>query len=350
MGCIAAQHEHSLTGVTPDEQRGELAAHSRSLRNNIISLAVFFALVVALLFAVPGLRSAGDHISDANIGWVLLAIVLELLSCAGYVVLFDLVFGELGSRLTTRLALAELAVNSVVSAGGLGGIALGAWILRTRGVPGESIARRSVLIFMLTSAVNVAAVVLIGVSMWLGLLPGSTNTLLTLLPAALALAAIVAVLAIASLAGRLASRERFSRGRVGIALEALCAGVKEALQLIRRGDTRLLGAVAYWLFDNLVLYACLAAFGHAPSVWVVGMAYLVGMLANSLPVPGGLVAVEGGLVGMLVLFDARPASLVLAAVVIYRAISLWIPAAIGSLAFLSVRREIGKPLPRPIAP
>ena len=77
------------------------------------------------------------------------------------------------------------------------------------------------------------------------------------------------------------------------------------------------------------------------------MAYLVGMLANSVPIPGGFVAVEGGLVGMLLLFGVRPASQVIAAVVIYRAISLWIPALIGSLAFLSLRRELGKPLARP---
>ena len=102
--------------------------------------------------------------------------------------------------------------------------------------------------------------------------------------------------------------------------------------------------MAYWLFDNLALYACLAAFGGAPSVWVVAMAYLVGMLANSVPIPGGMLAVEGGLVGMLLLFGVRPASHVVVAVVIYRAISLWLPAVIGSLAFLSLRREIGKPL------
>ena len=47
---------------------------------------------------------------------------------------------------------------------------------------------------------------------------------------------------------------------------------------------------------------------------------------------------------MLLLFGVRPASLVIAAVVIYRAISLWVPALIGSLAFLSLRREIGKPI------
>ena len=118
----------------------------------------------------------------------------------------------------------------------------------------------------------------------------------------------------------------------------------DALRLIREHDWRLLGAVAYWAFDTLVLYACFAAFGHPPSVWVVAMAYLVGMLANSIPIPGGFIAVEGGLVGMFLLFGVRPASLVLAAVIIYRAISLWIPAVIGSLAFLSLRHEIGKPV------
>ena len=68
-----------------------------------------------------------------------------------------------------------------------------------------------------------------------------------------------------------------------------------------------------------MLYACLAAFGNAPSFWVVAMAYLVGMLANSIPIPGGLLAVEGGLVGMLLLFGVRPASHVVVAVLIYRA-------------------------------
>jgi uncharacterized protein (TIRG00374 family) len=124
--------------------------------------------------------------------------------------------------------------------------------------------------------------------------------------------------------------------------------VADAIGLIRSGDWRLSGAVAYWLFDNLALYACLAAFGDAPSVWVVAMAYLVGMLANAVPVPGGFIAVEGGLVGMLLLFGVRPASTVLAAVVIYRAISLWIPAVIGSLAFLSLRHDIGKPVGPPV--
>ena len=322
----------------------EFAAQSRTLRNSLVSLAIFFALVAALLLGIPGLRAAAEQITDAKLGWVAAGIVLEVLSCVGYVVLFDLVFAKLGRSLSSRLSLSELAVNSAVSVSGLAGIALGAWVLRSKGFSVERIAKRSVLIFVLTSAVNVVAVVVIGVPMWLGLISGSRNALLTLLPAAVALAAIAGTLALASWAGRAAFHPRLKGGRGEVALTALSGGVHDALGLIREHDWRLLGAVTYWLFDNMVLYATLAAFGHVPSFWVVAMAYLVGMLANSVPIPGGFVAVEGGLVGMLTLFGARPGSLVIAAVVVYRAISLWIPALIGSLAFLSLRRDIGKPV------
>jgi uncharacterized membrane protein YbhN (UPF0104 family) len=349
MGRIARHADQLETELTSDEARRGMAAHARTLRNSIISLAVFFGLVVGLLFAVPGLRSAIDGISDANAGWVGAAVGLEILSCAGYVVLFSLVFGHLAGRLTARLSLAELAVNSVVSVSGLAGIALGAWVLRAKGVSLGLIARRSVVMFLLTSAVNVAAVVAIGVPMWLGLLPGSRNALLTLLPAVAAVVTIALVIGVARWARGASLGGRQGKGRVATALDALSDGVDESLAVIRRGDPRLLGSVAYWLFDNLALYACLAAFAHTPSVWVVGMAYLVGMLANSIPVPAGLVAVEGGLVGMLLLFNVHPATKVLAAVVIYRAISLWVPAVIGSLAFLSLRREITKPAAEPAA-
>jgi uncharacterized protein (TIRG00374 family) len=322
---------------------GEMSTQLRRLRNGLISLAVFFALVVALLLAVPGLRSAGERITDASAGWIAAGVGFELLSCAGYVVLFELVF-KMERRFSRRLALSELAVNSVVSVSGIGGIALGAWVLRTKGVSVERIARRSVLMFVLTSAVNVSAVALIGVPMWLGLLPGTRNALLTLLPAALAIATILATLAIAALARRLARRERLRNGRIQVALVAISDGVCDALRLIRAGDWRLLGAVGYWLFDTLVLYVCLVAYGPTPTFWAVALAYLIGLLGNSIPIPAGLVAVEGGLIGMLVLFHVRPVSAVVAAVVTYRAISLWLPALIGSVAFFSLRREIGEPV------
>jgi uncharacterized membrane protein YbhN (UPF0104 family) len=329
--------------VAREDDGDQLASTSRTLRNSLISLAVFFAIVVGLLLGVPSLQSAAEQITDAQPGWVALAVLLELLSCVSYVVLFGLVFWKLGRSLSARLSLSELAVNSVVSLSGLAGIALGAWVLRSRGFSVERIAKRSVLIFVLTSAVNVGAVALIGIPMWLGILPGSTDPLLTLLPALAAIGAIAGTLGLAAWARRSTAARAERTSRRAVALIAIGGGVEDALELIRAGDARLLGAVGYWMFDNLVLWACLQAFGRGPSIWVVAMAYLVGMLANSIPIPGGFFAVEGGLVGMLVLFGAHPASLVIAAVVVYRAISLWLPALIGSVAFLSLRREIGKP-------
>jgi len=352
----------SAAGPSPEDRSAEdpplvdrsadaaavMAQQSRTLRNSIVVLGVFFALVAGLLLAVPGLRAAADRIGHAELGWVGVGVGLEIMSCAGYVVLFGLVFGMLSRRLISRLSLSELAVNSVVSVSGLAGIALGAWVLRTRGVSVERIAKRSVLIFVLTSAVNVGATALIGIPMWLGLLPGSRNPLLTLLPAVAALATIAGTIALAAWARRGAERRIRSRGRMYVALTALSGGVFDALELIvARRDWRLLGAIAYWLFDVGALYACLLAYGPAPSFWVVAMAYLVGMLANSLPIPAGLVAVEGGLFGMLILFGVRPGSLVLAAVVTYRAVSLWVPALIGSAAFLSIRGELSRPVATP---
>jgi len=344
----AAEVEDEEGELRAKETALELAVQTRRLRNSILSLVVFCVVVAGLLAAVPGLRTAGERITDASGGWVAAGILAEIASCISYVALFGLVFPRLGRRLIARLSLAELAVNSVVSAGGLGGLALGAWVLRSKGASVEGIARRSVLFFMLTSAVNVGAAVLVGVSMWLGLLPGSRNALLTLLPAAAATTTILATLAAARWARGAAARKRAGDGRPAVALVALGEGVGEAVALIRRPDWRLSGAVGYWAWDVVTLYLCMAAYGPTPTFWAVAMAYLVGMLANSIPIPGGFFAVEGGLVGMLLLFGARPASMVLAGVLTYRAISLWIPALIGTGAFLSLRSEIGEPLrPRP---
>src|ERR1700689_3177819 len=107
-----------------DDTAAAIESQSRRLRNSIVSLAVFFVLLVGLLTGVPGLRSAAERITDAKPAWVVAGVIFEVLSCVGYMVLFDLLFGRIGRRLVSRLSLAELAMNSVVSVSGLAGIAL----------------------------------------------------------------------------------------------------------------------------------------------------------------------------------------------------------------------------------
>jgi len=321
-------------------------ADSRRLRNGLISLAIFCGLVVALLLAVPGLRSAADTMADANPAWIAAGIVLELLSCASYVVLFELVFARLHRRVASRLSLSELAINSVVSAGGLGGLALGAWVLRSGGAPVKRIAERTLVLYLLTSVVNVGAVAVLGILMGLGVLSGSTNPLLTFLPAGAAIAVIAGTLLLAAWARGAARRAQLKERRWALLAAVLSEAVEVVLLMFRQHDWRLLGAVFYWLFDNLVLLVAFYAYGHTPAVGAVLMAYLVGMLANSIPIPGGLGVVEGGIWAMLIAYGERPASVVLAAVLTYRVISLWVPSLIGTVAFWGLRRDIGKPLVR----
>jgi uncharacterized membrane protein YbhN (UPF0104 family) len=364
------RRKHAMVGPLPDEQqqaeetirtggadplaREETVqrnalwhADSRRLRNGLIGLAIFCGLVVALIISVPGLHSAARRIEHANGAWIALAVILELLSCLSYVVLFERIFARLRTRVGTLLSLSELAMNAVVSAGGIGGFALGAWILRSAGAPLRRVAERSVVLFLLTSAVNVSMVAILGILMGIGVLPGSTNPLLTLLPAGAAIAAIAGTLALAAWARRLLGRSNRGAGRVTVTLCAISEGVADSLALIREPDWRVFGAVGYWLCDNLVLLVCFYAYGVHPQLGVIALGYLVGMLANALPIPGGVGAVEGGLVGMLLAFGLHPASLVVAAVLSYRAIALWVPSLIGTAAFWELRSELGSDVLRP---
>jgi uncharacterized protein (TIRG00374 family) len=90
-------------------------------------------------------------------------------------------------------------------------------------------------------------------------------------------------------------------------------------------------------FDIFVLWASFRALRSAPEVSIVWIAYLIGQLGNWLPLPGGIGGVEIGLIGVLVLFGL-PVATATAAVLLYRVIELWIPGALGIVAFVQLRR------------
>ena len=136
-----------------------MAAQSRTLRNSMIGLAIFFVLVAALLLARARPARGGRTDRDADPRWVAAGVLWSCSRASATWCCSSWSSGCSGRRLSSRLSLSELAVNSVVSVSGLAGIALGAWVLRSKGISVERIAKRSVLIFVLTSAVNVGAVV-----------------------------------------------------------------------------------------------------------------------------------------------------------------------------------------------
>jgi hypothetical protein len=68
------------------------------------------------------------------------------------------------------------------------------------------------------------------------------------------------------------------------------------------------------------------------------LAYFVGQIANSIPVPG---AASGGLVAVLLAFGVE-ADLALAAVLAYRSVAIWLPAPIGLVALAGLRRTFAR--------
>jgi uncharacterized membrane protein YbhN (UPF0104 family) len=307
------------------------------------SLVIFGALALAVVAAVvllPGLGSLREKFMGAQPAWLALAVVLQLGSCAAYVLVFRGVFCQRMSwRTSTEIGLSELAANSVFSIGGAGGLALGAWILRRGGLPAAFIAQRTVAFFLLTSLANVTFLALGGVALATGLLDGSPGLLLGLVPAVAAAVAIAAALGARRLAGTLARRSM--RARLAAGASALGDGVDEALRLLRTGDPAILaGASGYMLFDVAMLGVCFAAFGNdVPPVGVLLVAYIVGQLGSLIPIPGGIGGVDAGLIGALVLYgvDATDAAV---AVIAYRGLLLVIPALLGLPALAVLRRRL----------
>jgi uncharacterized membrane protein YbhN (UPF0104 family) len=336
--AIAGDAQRSVRDPSPAATE---RAHSRQLRNGVISLLLMAALVAGLVLAVPGLEGVALALRHVDIDVVVVAVGLELASCLGYVLVFQGIFYEAPRRFAARLAWSEMAFGAALSFGGAGSLAVGAWVLKARGMPPGRIAERSAVLFLLTSAVNVIVLVTFGVLLGLGILPGATDPLLTFLPAGVGAAVLAVFLAIPPWADRAAhdtSHNRFATLLLGAA-----QSIRETRHALVRPHWRLLGAYAYLLCDIAVLYVCLRAIGQATPVAGVVLAYQIGYLANILPIPGGLGVLDSGLVGMLVLYGAKATSAT-AAVLAYHAIALWVPTVVGAAAFLMLRRSLTQPL------
>ena len=312
----------------------------RRLRKQLLVVAAVIAAVVAAVLLLPGLGELRDHFAGAKPAWIALAALLEIGSCLCYVLAFRTVFCRRMSWVTSyEIGMSELAANSLLSVGGAGGLALGAWILRRGGMPSEHVARRTVAFFLLTSLVNVTALIVGGLGLGLHLLHGADGRLLGLIPAAIGLLGIVLVLGLRPIARRFAMHTR--RPKVARWMEHLAAGVDEALALLRdREPALIIGAAGYMLFDVAMLGVCFVAFGNeVPPAGVLLLAYLIGQLGSLIPIPGGLGGVDGGLIGTLILYGAG-ATAAATAVLAYRGLLLVLPLLLGVPAMLVLQRRL----------
>jgi uncharacterized membrane protein YbhN (UPF0104 family) len=301
-------------------------------RRAALPAAAAVALVVAIVVLGGPLQAFADALKravDADPRWVVAAAGFELLSFGGYIALLWLVgrraSDRLGLRETTQITLGGAAATRLLPTAGVGGAALTLWALRRSGLSTRGATQTLLTFLVLMYSVFLGSVAVTGTVMGLEGEPVA----LSALPAALALLGMV-------LAASTALLPADRGGRVLRAAGVFGEAMRGAIGHVRSLDVRLLGAVAWWGFDMFVLWAMLHAFGSPPPIQVVVLAYFLGQVGNTIPIPG---AVSGGLVGALLAFGVD-ADLAIVSVLAYRAIAIWVPAPVGLVALSKLRHTI----------
>lgn len=316
----------------------------RRLGRRLLEFAAVGVLIGVLVLLGPGLGSLRSQFRHASVGWLAAAVILEVLSALSYVLVFRVVFcRRMSWKLSYDIGMAEQGANSVLSVSGAGGLALGAWALRRGGMSTEYIARRTVAFFFLTSLANVTTLIVFAGLYVFGILSHDRNPTLTygFGVAALLATAIVALglprLSKAAPAppgvrlGRIATARRFARDSLG-------QGVRDGLLMLRERPVGVLvGSFGVMGFDIAVLGFCFRALHYSPAVGVLVVGYLIGQLGGNVPIPGGILGLDGGLIGTFVLFH-QPLATTTGAVLLYHAIALWVPGLLGTIAFVQLRR------------
>jgi uncharacterized membrane protein YbhN (UPF0104 family) len=305
-----------------------------SVRARVLTMALLVAMTVSLVIALPALSGVAREIAHIGPLWLALAGTLELASCASFVVVFRRFFAAVPAPAARELAWTEMGSGALLPGGGVGSLAVGGWLLHLGGMPTREIVRNSSSLFFFTSAVNVVALIAGGSLLASGLSNGNDEPVLAAAPIVLGVGVIAAAMTIARLRERRQRALESSRW-----IGALANGIGEAQRALRHPSWRLLGAIGYLAFDIAVLWATLSAVGYSPPIAVLLLGYIIGYLANLIPVPGGVGVLEGGLVGTLVLYGA-PVTQAAAGVLIYHAIAFWIPSLGGLLAYRRLRREL----------
>jgi uncharacterized protein (TIRG00374 family) len=345
-----------------EEDAAEVEAASflsdpRRIGSTVFVVVLLVAAIYILFPKVIGLEGSFNELASGDPVWLTVAVAFNVVAFGAYVALFRGVVGEnvlhLEWRESYQITMAGLAATRLFSAGGAGGIVLTYWALRKAGMPQRQSACRMVAFLVLLYAVYMLALVIDGILLRTGVLNGPNPAGLTVVPAALAGAVIVIFLGIALIPHDFERRlaevtqgYRFRRlaHRLASVPATLAMGTRTAIGFLghpRRGGLAVLGAIGFWGANIGILWASFHAFDVEVPLGVVVQGFFVGMVANLIPSPSGVGAVDAGMIGTFVLFG-YPGSEVFAAVLAYRLIAFWLPIPPGVVAFFQLRRTAAR--------
>ena len=364
---MAATALHDLEATAADEMDSDEDAGDEAEpsfftdpKRLLQTFAIVSVLVVAIYVLLPnlvGLDDAIEKLGQADAVWLMVGLAFTVLMFYAYVALFRGVVGE-GTRLNWResyeITLAGLAATRLFSAGGAGGIVLTYWALRKAGMIRREAANRMTAFLILLYAVYLITVVVVGILLYTGLINGSNPPGLTLVPAAIAGGIMALFLAMTLLPrdferrmARFSDDSRFHRWmrRLAAVPATIATGVRVGIAFVRnpsRGGLALLGAIGFWAANIGILWAAFHAYDVQVPLGVVIQGFFIGMVANLFPfAPGGVGAVDAGMIGTFVLFGLDGAS-VFAAILTYRLMAFWLPIPPGIIAFFQLRQTVNR--------
>ncbi|MCU1393113.1 MAG: hypothetical protein JWM34_1541, partial [Ilumatobacteraceae bacterium] len=290
---------------------------------------------IALWTLVPqfvGIGSVWTELRQADWWWAVAALGLSAATYVGAAIALD---GSLSERLplTPNIGV-QMATSFVGVAAPGGGLALTARFLQKRGVDTPSAVAAIGVDSIAGFVVHVTLTVLF-VS-----LAGSSGLRTFDLPAVGTIALIAAgVLLVAASTLAVPWSRRLITTRVLPATRRSIANVGD----IARQPSKMLelfgGSVAITMGYILALEVAVSAFGAGPAFTSVALVYLIGSAVSSVaPTPGGIGAVEAALIAGLT-SAGMPSTTAVAAVILFRLATFWIPLLPGWGAFVALQRS-----------
>jgi len=317
-------------GTEPGVAAGPRYRRHRSLRMFGTALLTVVSVGVLLWVAPPG--QVIDSIGDMNPAWLLAAVGLEIGSCLSYVVLFRRFFPEPPRRVGRQVAWIAMGAGAVLPGGNFSSAAATGWLLRDHGIGARRLVERcgALLCFLTLLGFFINGVA--GALLLIGIGRGPHDLEHAGGPILVSLFVIGAALALMTIGRR-------CHAGSPAAARAVAGSLQGAWESLWNPDWRALGAPGFLCLDMAALWAVCRATGHPIGVLALSVAYFVGYLATMIPTPAGLGVLDSGLAGALVLYGFSPAASV-GSVLVYHAISIWVPGVGGLVAWLPTRGRV----------
>lgn len=307
----------------------------------LLAAALLAALIVVLWRARGDFDTAFHHLSLDRLPWLAAAVAAEVASfvCYSQVQRRLLLAGgaRLGHRRMLTLAVAATGLTNLVP----GGTApASGWLVsqyRRHGIP-MPLALWAVLAGGVAATISVLTLLALGAGI-AGLVPVWGTVLCLAGLAGFTAASVVCTHHLPALDAWLQRHCSVPAVPLAQRLAARLSGVVRFRATVPGGTQVFALSLGNWGLDVVCLIASFALL-DLPVPWrAVLFAYAAAQVAGSLaPVPGGIGFVEGGMIGAFAL-AGTPAGSAVVATIVYRVITCWAVAGVGSLTLMVVSRR-----------